>query len=301
MSKPTDVFQQKVEKAAQVMKITPVELMRHLADLGIEPDADGLALLEASTTQESDAKRVMVEGKEPQVKIARFKAGWAILKGSSEKADKASETSDLIKALRPTDQYSDKELIEQYNAECSSKIVDELRKRSNGRPFIIFMNNGHLNIGATAELLRLARRQETPATYIIGEQNNGGVVEKQIVKVCQLGEFPMTYVEECPLHGIILAGSYCEKCGNTWDGIKEEDRVIVKVANNGGNELVNRGVVAINELIEKVRKEGAQFLLSTPSIRAKYDELKIDDKLPKLRRRMSQSKGVADPFHHRVF
>ncbi len=296
MSNPTDVvvsFQQKVEKAAQVMKITPAELLKHLADLGIEPDADGLALLEASTTQENDARRVMVEGKAPQVKVARFKAGWAILKNSSEKAEQSNETSDLIKALKPTDQYSDRELIEQYNAECSSKIVDELRKRSNSRPFVVFQNDGATNVIATQELLRLARRQETPSTYI---DNKGG-----LVKVCQLGEFPMTYVEECPLHGIILAGNYCEKCGDIWDSIKEEDRVIIKVANNGNNELVNRGAVAIHELIEKVRKEGAQFLLSTPSVRAKYDELKLDDKLPKLRRRMSQSMGVADPFHHRVF
>lgn len=130
-------LQDRISQAAKVMKITEDQLWEHLSDLGInQKDDDALALLEAETTREGDARKVFCENAvAPYVPVARFLAGWAILKGRNYQVgvdmasgpDKSVVT--IIESLRPINSLKDKELIEKYGPDASTEIYDELNRR----------------------------------------------------------------------------------------------------------------------------------------------------------------------------
>ena len=289
-------FEQRISQAAKIMGITVIELWVFLNALGIENSAEGQMLLEAETTQEGDARAVMVEGKGlPKVmekvpnlvKIARFKAGWASLKeGKGETSPKScgSDMASLIDTIKRIEQRSNEELLEMYKPEAT-EVFPELRKRTNDRPCIIFTETGAVDQKNSLKLLRTAHRQETPTTFM---------VEGNLVRVYRVDEFPMEYFEECPLHSeIILAEGHCEKCENSWDGITSEDRVIVRVARD--MDMIDLSPVKVYELIDRIKKEGAKFLLKVGKTGIQYRELKELGRLPVLRRKASKT-DKSDPF-----
>jgi hypothetical protein len=309
MSNPTNsVLSTRVDQAAKIMKVDPKIVWERLAILGIDKDDESLILLESDMTQEGDARRIFVEvnGVERvgdvnpiSVPIVRFKAGWAILKGKSAAAVSAdgqsSDLKSILDAMKTPSQMSDKELLDRYNPNASSDICDELERRSHERPFIVFdesKGENSIDTEATLNLLRIARRQDTPSTYKVG---NG-----KISRVHSVGEFPMVFIEECPIHSdVILAEDYCERCMESWAGISYDDRVIVRVAKDI-NAIDVSTIAKAYELIVRLRKEGAKFLLEIPALQLHYEELKTDNKLPVLRRRFSSSPNrMSDPFYIR--
>jgi hypothetical protein len=122
-------------------------------------------------------------------------------------------------------------------------------------------------------MLRLARRHETPGTFI---------VSNEVCRVYRTGEFPLSWVEECPVHrNSILADGYCDECGLIWKNISEEERVMIRVGIDAG--LLKPDVIA----------SGAKP--HHPKLKLIYNELKEDGKLPILRKRISRG-GNSDPF-----
>jgi len=320
MSNPTNsVLSTRVDQAAKVMKVDPKIVWERLAILGIDKDDESLMLLESDLTQEGDARRVFVEvnGVERigddnpiSIPIVRFKAGWSILKGKAKSADDVASRINpdasleaILNAMKAPSQMKDEELLKKYGQNASTEIIDELNRRCNGRAFIVFSSVAQgiaqaadsctdccIDIEATIKLLRIARRQETPSTYKLGEK---------IVRVYRLGEFPMSYVEECPIYSdIVLAADYCERCMESWDGISYEDRIVTRVAKDMGAIDVS-SLAKVHELITKLKAEGSKFLLSIPAVALRYEELKEDNKLPNLRRKFSSSRGKSDPFYQK--
>lgn len=300
-------FEQRITQAAKVMGISTKDLWYYLNILGIENNPDGQALLEAETTREGDARAVMVEGKGTDgehftyVKIARFSAGWVILKGKGSKTviqESSSDIAKLVDTIKRVEQRTNEELLQMYKPEASYEILEELRKRCHDRPCIIFnedAGNDTIDLPNSLKLLRIAHRQETPSTYTVQRADGS-----QLVRVHRVGDFPMTFVEECPLHSnTILAEDQCEECQETWDGIPTKDRTIIRVAADTG--MLDTSPAKICELIERLRKEGAGFLLKIGKIGLIYRELQEENKLPILRHRISRTvSGKSDPlFIHR--
>jgi len=286
---PVSPLECRVSKAAEVMKITEEAVYQALSELGVDKeDEDAISLLEADTTREADAKEAF---KSTKVKPARFSAGWQVLKGRVKKENIILEdNSSLLEALKPVGRMSDKELLEKYGPESSSEIIDELLKRSNGRPFVIYKSdNETIDLERTLEHLRIARRRETsPVCIVDGEE----------VRVYTVNQFPMTYVEECPFHaGTILTNGYCDKCHNTWEGISDEVRVAANVALVRG--MVSTGnLMDIATLIVRLRQHGIDELKKVPSFSRIYSEMQEDGTLPKLRKRISVSRnGKLDPLN----
>lgn len=291
----------RVEQAAKVMGIGVDSLWAHLFALGIENTADGESLLVADTTTESDARAIMVDGKgaypahvphTEMVKIARFKAGWAVLKGRGQKPEVVDENDHayagigkLVEAIKPVTQLKDKELLARYDLDAPSDVMEELKRRSHDRPFIVFDGETtRVMVDVSAELLSLARRHEVPSTYM---------VDNKLVRTHRVGEFPMLFVEECPLHpDYILADGFCEKCQDTWKGVEDAKRVAARVA-------LNLGAVHADDLAEI---QGAMVLVGNgglagiPRVALELEELRCEKKLPVLRRRMSRT-GSSDPFY----
>lgn len=298
MSNPT--LSTRVDQSAKIMKVDPKVVWEKLAILGIDNDDESLTLLDSEMTQEGDARRVFVETA-PIIPIVRFKAGWAIMKGKADAkptsltaADYNANGSDLkqiLDAMKTPAQMSDGELLKQYSPTASSNIIDELKQRSNDRAFIVFdeaKGNDTVDVETSLKLLRIARRQETPATYKVGAK---------LCRVHRLGEFPMVFVEECPIHpDVLLVEDYCEKCLESFEGISYDDRVLIRVAKNI-NAIDVSNLAKIHELLENVKSNGSEYLLSIPVVQLTYSELKAEGRLPNLRRKFSASRnGKADPF-----
>lgn len=314
-------LQVRVQQAAAVMKVTEEVVWKGLSELGIDKDdEDGIALLEAETTKESDFRKIFVDNgvsialdddcpsvrETIRVKPLRFSAGWTILKGKTEanwknlkeKVDEGG-VAQLIQSFRPVHTYKDRELLEQYNPEASSEIINELLKRSNGRPFIIYKEDGEtIDQGNTVLMLRTARRHETKQYHALLREN--GSTEQ--VRLYRADEFPKTWLEECPLHpGVMLTDGYCDKCSDTWKGVDEAYRVIARVARDIG--AVKSGLADAHELIEKLRTHGSKQLLKIPAVNRRYNELREENNLPKLKKRLSAtSNGKQDPlFQHKIY
>lgn len=294
---PNQVLQVRVANSARVMAIDEGQLWTYLQELGIESadTEDGLALLESETTQEGDARKIMVDN--GKVKIARFKAGWAVLKGKAQTPAKpdTSDFSKLVEVLKPVSQLSDRDVIQKYSPECNQDILDHLTKVSNGRPFIVFKEDGLVDVDTSVVLLREARRRETPAQYPVVEGT-----KTTLQRTYRVGEFPMNFTEECPFHSDVnLVNGYCDRCGNTWTGIDESDRVLLRLAVNLG--LIGTDVATItywNTAFKTDAVKAHQMLLDIPKLELEYRERKEDNRLPVLKKRMSRSKsGVSDPFY----
>lgn len=291
-------LQERVAQASKVMRMTEDEMWSYLSTLGIDKDGeDSLSLIEAETTRAEDAIGVFVG-----VPAPRFHAGWAILKGKSKKeVSSANGTEELIKSLRPIEQYSDQELVAEYGPEASSRVVDELRRRSKDNPFVVFSDEA-VDQEMTLKMLRLARRSLThdAHSYLDAEGKS------KTYRLFRIGQFPAVWIDESPIHpDVILADGYCHRCQNTWDGIEEKDRIIVRVACDVGGVDVG-SAAKIHELISKIReKKSADFLLEVPVISARYEELSENNRLPILRRRATATgpDGKRDPLFvkHRTY
>src|SRR3972149_6862807 len=225
MSSSNTPITSRVDQAATAMGISADQVWEMLGKLGIEKDSpDALALLEADTTQEGDARTVFVD-KGP-VKVARFKMGWKILKGQTSAATAGvaagnGSRGSLIGLLKPVGKMSNEELLAKYGPNGPSDISDELAKRTHERPVVVFEGTA-IVIPATLTLIEMAKTRATPATFKVGDK---------VYRTYRIGEFPQTFVEECPIHGaVILAGGYCEKCMQDWSKVDNNTRVAVRVA-----------------------------------------------------------------------
>ena len=287
---PNSDLVKRIQDAAKVMGITEEQVWLGLAKLGIkEGDADALDLLNAETTTEADAK-VAFEKACLDIGPARFKAGWAVLKGGNQKAAAEQKQPKLSKVAEWTDQA----LVDAYGVECDSRIVDELNKRSKGQPFVIFNEDGSISSTVTVELLRCARRlassQKMMETY---------PVEGTLRRLCRAGEFPQLRLEECPLHAnTLLVNGYCDECQMSWAGVSMDARVVVRIAMNA-KQIKEKSLAYIDrqKLIEMVSKDGGTSLLNIPPVHLAYYDAKEENCLPVLTRRVSKDSGGKDPFY----
>ena len=316
-STPTVVLSQRVQNAAKVMKITEDHVWVGLEGLGIgKTDEDAIVLLEAETTREGDARRIFVDNlilanaadsqEGVSVAPARFLAGWKILKGKADIqiehdiVGRDGEISKLIETIRPTHTFSDHELLTQYGPEASTEIVNELLTRSNKRPFIIYEeDNDTIDHDNTINMLRTARRHETKQYHVVLRKS--GKTEE--VRLYRADEFPQLWLEESPLHpGVILVDGYCDKCGDTWKGIQEDVRIVLRVARDM-SAVKCETYAECNDLIKKARKSGANEFLEIPAVSRRYKELEDEGNLPKLKKRLSATRsGKQDPlFQHKTY
>jgi len=285
-SSSLETLKKRVDEAATIMKIKPAKVASLLADLGIDQDDSGLSLLQAETTKEEDAKPIFVD--KGGVPVAKFRLGWAILKGETKETAAKSET-----AKRPVTQWSDEDVISAYCPDAPINVIAELKKRGDDKRFIVFNASGEVDVETTVTLLRLSRRQAIPETY---------QVKGSLVRVYRIGEFPTVKFEECPIHGeVLLVDGYCDKCKMSWKNVSNDLRVRVRVAKMAIPSFADdyEKKIALFEQLEK----GVPSILTSGPVNMLFAELQADGKLPILTRRTSSAmNGSADPFFvHRTY
>jgi rubrerythrin len=282
-----------------------------LAQMGVYKDDTSHDILMAATTKEGTARRHFCENGEPQIPEVRFAAIWAILKSGNEEEksddlidyaalqkgmnDMGTAVAEHLKANRPIGQWSDEELLRQYDPNCQPAIVDELRKRSKDRPFVIFSNEqeGIVDVAASSRMLKEARKRQTPTIYKMADA---------LKTLYKAGEFPSIVYYECPLHpDVLLLEGFCDQCGHTWEAVPDEARQFARLVMEDG-DAPSRGP-SLRQFINDARQGVDTVAQDYPQTKVRFDNLKAEDKLPSLKRRTATAEStVADPFHaHKRF
>jgi hypothetical protein len=290
----------RIKKASVVLvpylkssSITAEELItKSLENIGIDDSELGLKILESKSTTDEDfdtaIKTVGVNIPLPRIRIVLL-----ILKGEDPFEQKqvkvnAVDTNvveEIVKRLekqKPIGQWSDQELLQNYSKNCPLQVEEELTKRSKTRPCIIFTDNNMILLEPSLELLRQARHTNTPTTYYVGNET---------VKVFKIGDFPMNMFYECPIHShVLLVNGYCEECGIAYKDfdVQKEKYIFLRLI----SEEDKIQPIALRAYLEKSFEELTSMF---PKIFLKYKDLKEEDNLPKLKRRLSNTKN-GDPF-----
>lgn len=286
------ILNSRISAASEILKAyikedTEDTLKKILFEMGIDDTSIGIEILESPTTEFADfahaIENVLSKEKASNIPNPRLKLAWASL--TEQKQEKPAPTkpssdniAELLKTLKPIGGYSDIELLEAYGKDSLSEVEEVLKKRCKDRPCIVFLEDGKIDVENSLYMLRKARYQETPSTFIIrGEM-------KQIYKV---GEFPLDVLFECPIHNnVLLVDGYCEECGTTYD-TKDVDRLTFL-------RLIKENIPTETPRLYRELKFD-ELSQTFPKIFLKFKQLKDEDKLPSLKRRISKSREN-DPF-----
>jgi hypothetical protein len=289
-----EIINQRTIEAAEILGVEPSVVTECLNRLGIKDTDMGLKILNSDNATEEDAYQVFYISHKDFTKTAFpmpiFKTAWAILKG------KNPFSTEKLKEVLPerVENWSDKQLVENYHSRCNPEVEERLKKISNNRPFIIFKSGEDIDVENSLKLLRLARRQSTPFTYDVGDE---------LKSVYLVGEFPLEFVYESPFNpGSILADGYCEKTGITFllNG-KNNDLGMTLVS---GEEDILSFLRLLHEMEtlssleqRKSAKSSLSWLMHNyPRVAKRFKELKEDNKLPSMKMKLSKRPGGSDPF-----
>jgi len=283
----------RIEKASEIISIKDLpkdqlkKIVKQTLDhIGIDDSLIGVQVLEAKTTTFDDFYKVFETSElvingiitkiEGMIPVPRLKLAWDTLKEIQE--EKNELTGSGILNLKPIGQWQDIELLEQYGKDCPDAIQEELAKRAKGRYTIIFNDDETVDSENSLYMLRKARYQETPSTFI---------VRNEVKEVYRVGEFQMGAFFECPVHqNVLLVDGYCDECGRKWQTDDWKKNSFIRL-------LVESGEVADirnyrNYSFDELRKE-------FPKLYIKFRGLDEEGKLPSLKRKLSKSKQ-GDPF-----
>jgi len=294
----------RVEKSAELLSVQSKVIVEALKKAGIEDNPSGLALLNASTTTPEDLVSILQDNI-PLAKKLQLKAAAAILKGDDPLAQspeprpvKVESIADIIKASRPIEQWSDRELIDQYLKERLIEVEQELSKRAKNQPWVILKPGKYepgkeeIDIDASMDLLKMARKGKTNPTIIpCGESVS------PVYRITELN-LQDRIIEICPICGGSLWKGYCEKCAINFATIGDDERAYVYLISK--SDTFKPESYSDRKAVAASARAGLDDLkLTWPSIFKKFEELKVTNNLPKLRiieNRPSQQ--VADPFFH---
>lgn len=222
-------------------------------------------------------------------KVAVLRLGMKHLRGQTELIQKTAEpsetlagagiaelaaaVSDMAKSNRPIENWTDKELLDQYD-ESNPKVIKELSARAHGRHCIVFKDNSEtmVNADASLELLKLAKKQSTPDRWRIN-----GV----LVAVKRPGVFTPRALDESPFYSnVALVNNYCSQSDTDWTGVSTKNRILARIH----VQLVEKTALSQRELksiCADARKESFEQDYASASLI--YNELERQDKLPKMK------------------
>jgi|2_EtaG_2_1085320.scaffolds.fasta_scaffold01103_10 hypothetical protein len=280
-----------------------VFVWKRLEMLGIEKDNEAShSLIADGFCKEGDARAVFCEGEPPVIAVPWFRKIWAILSDGQPASTEISgtftgkedlkEIAQIMAGQRPASQWSDKTIIEAYSPDCSGEIIDEFKKRADGKAIIAFENEsaGTVNVDITVELLRQSRRRNTPKIY---------KADGKIYKLYTVGDFPSEIYEESPLApGKLLYNGSCEICGMDFTGVSKEARQFLRVAYNEGVTPRKSDRMAMLGIVTAAKSGIAELKNIFPEVGIVYDELAKTDELPSLKSVTANQNGqsISDPF-----
>jgi hypothetical protein len=294
----------RVQKASEILGVDSEKIMTALASEGIDDSPQGIMILDSPTTNLGDINNILfsvdkaLQGKNLKVRVAA-----AIIKDADCERPRnetvvnnnlsGQSIAEALKAVRPIQQWNDRELLEKYAQDRDPEIEQELHKRANSRHFVVLkkgkfeQGKEEIDIENTLDLLKLARKKVTPSFIPLED----GVV----APVYYITELNMVdrLIELCPICGETLFKGFCEKCQVNFSGVGDDERAYVKLIADMDdiNSRTDR-----KDVVTSASKGLEDLKLTWPTIAPKFDELKLTNSLPKLRIISSRPNIVSDPF-----
>lgn len=284
----TTEFNKRTQAFADAIGLDVTEVLAALQDLGVEHDQkDCITILDSEEfLPASDVFKKFVDT--GLAKIARVRLGLAHLRGKTDLgnanpaldgnsvADVANAIKQIADQNRPVEKWSIEELVENYDDE-HPEVMQRLKDISHGRPCIILDRiKGEVRVNAkeTVKMVKTARKQKTA---------NRTLIDGKLVKVYHPGEWPVEPLDESPfLPGVTLVNGFCARSNTDWNGVDHEARQLVRIYIQHV-ETAKLSKKQLKEVCEDARKGVVHFRNEYQEAAIKFDELKDNDKLPKLK------------------
>lgn len=268
-SDKSEVLNEKIEKCAEILdplnKNHSCERIRKcLYELGIYDDETSHDLLLSKHCKFGYAREVFVDNN--KVPIVLFSKMWEILKGEENEPEQIISVDESVTSIG---QYSNRQLLDLYDINCSPAIEEELKKRSKGRNVIAFAsdNKDVIDKAVTLKFLKLSKHQVTSPEWIDGDGN--------MFMLYPVGTWPNREYHICPVTYSVLIDDYCDQLGVSWSKISHECRQfiyvmskngfkfdlmnitqVMDIADNGGLTALKRRFVKISSIYENMKSKG---------------------------------------------
>jgi len=302
----------RIQKAAEILKLTTSDIETILKKIGIENNDDGLRFLNSKITTLGVLESTIRETYN-EIGVVIVIAASHYLKGVDPFAAEessvpsapvvASEPTpaavlvDFIQANKNVCNMSDSELLGLWVKFRDDAMETELNRRSKGQPFIVLQPGKHtpgkeeINTEITLDLLRTARRRTVPSIVPLADNTFATVF-----KISELN-INDRIIETCPICGEILWKGFCSACESNFLGMGDDERSYVKLVVDSG-KINTKSSSDRKALVTSAAKGIDDLKLTWPGIFKSFEELKVTGGLPKLRRIADRpSKAPADPFH----
>lgn len=323
----TMTFEERVNKAASILKTSPEIIEKALKKLGVENDEFALGFMASSALREDEIIQAIQHEEighdqglpstyESAFPLPRLRYAISILRGTApedpsanikspmmEEVRSQSEVKELTEAIikglafsKPLEQMKTDELLRAYLAEDDQDLEAELIRRSYGKRFIVVRGSDNVDIELSLEILKRARKKEEIPTSYVG-------ADGEFLSIYTVMEYsPASRVmEESPLSpSTFLFDGYCEASGINFTGIPLECRQIMRIiavmAKDRGEALRK---TEMRRMVEVARKGLQELAKEYPEEYSHFCKLKSVDMLPSLKRHrapeLRKSSG-RDPF-----
>ena len=313
----------RAEKAAKILSVQASDIIKVLDNAGISSSDNGLEILNSPTTSIKDIADILiwvplvasgVEVRYPLGKLIKelpAKTAANALKSCAVEVTPAesmlpqvsSGISALAQTLKPIQQWDDKTLLETFIATRSAETEEELDRRARHKKFVVLKDPSCMNVKKyepgkevidveiTLKLLKDTRKRVVPGFI----PANGGVAI--VYRVTELN--PEDRVRElCPICGELLFNGYCVSCALDFSTVGDDERAYANLVTKSDKFNV-KSHSDRKALHASASKNLSDMRVTWPSISQEFDELKLTNGLPSLRKikNVPAASPVQDPFH----
>jgi hypothetical protein len=303
-------FSTRVKNTSKVLGVSVDQLYKILMEAGIDDTPQGVLTLKSAEI--SDLMEIFDSINGNFLKL-RKKAAASILKDENQERPKIMEATpvnsfvEVMKSLKPIQQWDDKSLLESFISTRSIESMEELDRRAKHQKFVVLKNPATLNlkkyepgkeeidVEMTLKLLKDTRKRVVPS--MLPDQDGSIIIVYRITEL----NIEDRIVELCPFCGEILFNGFCEKCITDFSCIGDDERSYIKLVVDSGN-FESKASMERKAIIASACK-GLNDLktVTWPSLSNKFDELKLTGNLPKLKMfkstpAINPSTQVKDPF-----
>lgn len=297
-------------RASSILKADFTDALKKVLEKeGITQDDAGLKFLDSKVATLEVIEDILKKGF-PDAGTIPIKAAAMYLKGedpfdtttSKEQSPDMSSNAIIqyIQANKPIPQMSDVDLLMLWSKNKDPETESELQKRSKGQPFVVLLPGKHLpgkeklDVELTLELLKAARKR-TNST--ISPRNDGTFATVYRITELNINE---RIIELCPICGEILWKGYCNGCDSMFANVGDDERAYVSLVANSGR--MNPKSSSDRKALVTCAGKGIDALKADwPILAAIFDELKVTENLPKLKKIADRPSvmptEIKDPFH----
>ncbi len=184
---------------------------------------------------------------------------------------------------------TNKELIERYNPkDVKNPVGKRLKDLSDGKAFIVFNDDGSVNVEATVKLLNdiMNGLPEVETSFVNGRP----------FPVYKIGDRLDAYAEENPLYPSrpLRSEETCDQTGRSWAGVGIGIRQLLHIAIAQTHELTVKTVADAGDVMDRVMSQDCNM----DTLRSRYpkaskllNELANINKLPNLKIKLGGASG----------